>query len=86
MPVSGRVWVILLSHVLLGLLANTLPGLLSKRLSVFWLSSPSLQGCGSGDVVSVSLAWTTTAGPGGLESYLPATCWCLGYPRFSHMA
>lgn len=36
MPVSGRVWVILLSHVLLGLLANTLPGLLSKRDSVYF--------------------------------------------------
>lgn len=51
---SDRAWAIVLSLVLLGLLANTLPKLLCKRLNVFWLSSPSLQGRGSGDV-SVSL-------------------------------
>lgn len=77
-PASDRAWVIVLSLVLLCLLANALPTLLCKRLSVFWLSSPALQGCGSGDVVSVSLVWPPGADPGGPGSHLPATSWCLG--------
>ena len=77
-PVSDRAWVIVLSLLLLGLLADTLPKPLCKRLSVFWLSSPALQGCGSGDVVSDSLVWPPGADPGGPGLYLPATCWCLG--------